>query len=90
MKLGSGLRGSDQLGKNREDLLQDLAVFWGGTVTKPTPYSNSTHFSEHFAYHITFPLLSRDGQAHVRLFEQPPRSCAHDQELTHVTVSLIT
>ena len=59
-------------------------------VTKPTPYSNSTHFSDHFAYHIAFPLLSRDGQAHVRLSKQPPRSCAHDQELIHVTVSLIT
>ena len=59
-------------------------------VTKPTPYSDSTHFSDHFGYHITFPLLSHDGQAHVRLIEQPPRSCAHDQELAHVTVSLLT
>ena len=90
MKLELGLKGNDQLGKSREDLLRDLAVFWGGTVTKPALYSNSTHFSDHFGYHIAFPLSSRDGQAHVRLNEQPPRSCAHDQELTHVTVSLIT
>ena len=27
------------------------------SVTKPTPYSNSTHFSDHFAYHITFPFV---------------------------------
>ena len=26
-------------------------------VTKPTPYSNSTHFSGHFAYHIAFPFV---------------------------------
>ena len=26
-------------------------------VTKPTPYSNSTHFSDHFAYHIAFPFV---------------------------------
>ena len=24
------------------------------SVTKPTPYSDSTHFSDHFAYHIAF------------------------------------
>ena len=90
MRLESELRGNDQLRESKEDLLRDLAVFWGGTVTKPTPYSNSTHFSDHFAYHIAFPLLSHDSQAHVRLSEQPPRSCAHDQELIHMTVSLIT
>ena len=28
-----------------------------GNVTKPTPYSNSTHFSDHFAYHITFSFV---------------------------------
>ena len=29
----------------------------GSIVTKPTPYSNSTHFSDHFAYHIAFPFV---------------------------------
>ena len=58
-------------------------------VMKPTPYSNSPHFSDHFAYHIAFPLLSHDCQAHVRLLEQPPCSCAHDQEVIHMIVSLI-
>ena len=89
-RLGPGLRGNDQLRKSREDLLRDLAVFWGGTVTKPPPYSNSTHFSDHFGYHIAFPLLSCDSQAHVRPNEQPLHSYTHDQELAHMTVSLIT
>ena len=57
MRLESELKGNAQLRKSREDLLRDLAVFWGGTVTKPTPYLNSTHFSNHFAYHITFPFV---------------------------------
>ena len=57
MRLESELKGSNQLGKGREDLLRDLAVFWGGTVTKPTPYSDSTHFSDHFAYHIALPFV---------------------------------
>ena len=61
------------------DLLKSQVIVpgkshWSLLVTKPTPYLNSLHFSNHFAYHITFPLLSHDCQAHVRLFEQPPHS----------------
>ena len=42
-------------------MLRDLAVFWGGTVTKPThfyplttTYSYSPNLSDHFDYHIAF------------------------------------
>ena len=37
--------------------LVEATLLLGASVTKPTPYSNSTHFSDHFAYHITFPFV---------------------------------
>ena len=88
-------KGKQLVKKKWEDLLQDLAVFWGGTVTKPTPYSNSTHFSDHFAYHITFPFIitwwSGSCQAHqtaTMLLCTWPRAHSRDCQPHHVTVSL--
>ena len=64
-------------------------------VTKPTPYSNSTHFSDHFAYHIIFSFVitwrSGSCQAHqitTTLLGTWPRATSHDSQPHHVTVSL--
>ena len=64
-------------------------------VTKPTPYSNSTHFSNHFAYHIAFPFVitwwSGSGQAHwtaTMLFSTWLRAHSRDCQPHHMTVSL--
>ena len=70
-------------------MLRDLAVFWGGTVTKPIPYSHSPQFSDHFAYHIVFLCCHMT----VRLMSgfQPQRALHHMTfALHHVTVRLIT
>ena len=65
------------------------------TVTKPTPYSNSTHFSDHFTYHITFPFVitwqSGSCQAHqtaTTLLHTWPGAHSHDCQPHHMTVSL--
>ena len=65
------------------------------TVTKPTPYSDSTHFSDHFAYHITFPFVimwqSGSCQAHrtaTTLLGTWPRAPSCDCQPHHVIVGL--
>ena len=65
------------------------------SVTKPTPYSNSTHFSNHFAYHITFPFVItwRSGSCQAQrtateLLCTWPRAHSRDCQPHHVTVSL--
>ena len=66
-----------------------------GCVTKPTPYSNSMHFSDHFAYHITFPFVitwwSGSCQAQrtaTTLLRTWPRAYSCDCQPHHMTVSL--
>ena len=39
------------LAGNSRELMQEV------NVTKPTPYSDSSHFSGHFAYHIASPFV---------------------------------
>ena len=54
------------------------------SVTKPAPYSNSTHFSDHFAYHITLSLCY-----HVTVRLMSGSSNSHHAP-THMTKSSLT
>ena len=56
---------------------------------KTNPIFELYAFFRSFCIPYRLPLLSHDCQAHVRLIKQPPCSCTHDQELTHMIVSLI-
>ena len=82
------------LRKNRVEILRicedkvPIFPFKVVVVTKPTPYSHSPHFSDHFAYHIVFLCCHMT----VRLMSdlQTQRALHHMTfALHHMTVRLI-
>ena len=84
----------NMVGKPYRELVGVLSWLVLGSVTKPTPYSDSTHFSDHFTYNIVFPFVimwqSGSCQAHwtaTMLLCTWPRACSCDCQPHHVTVS---